>query len=181
MEFTPASPHIVLRTDEPSLTSILKDGLLHKSNSKWRQTYFSFLSDGVLTFSVKAFFSGSLVEYHRLDVSTVTLVKIDIDEDVDESMKGYIGIKVKCKDLNHIDTYFRVVFSSDAKVEQFLNALSSTSTKHNVEIFRTTISSNRIANQDVKRRWKISIMRKGIRRVLNKAEKRSILDIVRSR
>jgi hypothetical protein len=182
---TSAAATTTYKTEAAVLCSILKDGLLHKVNSTWRNTFFHFLSDGTLVFFRVTFFTGRQVEYARFDISNVSIHRIEVDDDLEDSMNGNIGIKVKCRDFNRIEAGFRVVFPNDLRVEQFLSAVASNAQVHNVDSVRGTISSQRLDHETITKGRnlfaKMSIMRSGIQRTLNKVEKRSVVEVVRAR
>ena len=172
---------VIKRTDCAILCSIFKDGLFHKANSKWIKTIFEFNTDGFLTLFHTSMFGNSLNHYHTFNIANVTLQKIEIDQDVDDSFKGHIGIKFKCKDISNYDTFFRIIFPNDILADEFLNLIVQSSSNNNIAEFRQTMSTNRITEKEQVSGFKISIMRRGIKRAMNKVEKRSVVEIIESR
>jgi len=185
------TPSIAYTTGVPMLCSVFGDGFFHKFHSKWTKSIFQFWTDGTIRFFRKSYFGSSfeLVEYEKLNISVCGLQKMEIaDKDIEDELRGHIGIKVRCKDLHDVEASFRVIFPSPENVSPFLDAIEANSKQHNVDTLRNTLASFTIPDNESskarrKRRYPftMSTMRLSVQRVLDKTEKRSTIEVIRSR
>ena len=177
---------ILHKTDQAINCSILKDGLFSKSYTKWMRTYFKFFSDGSLSLLREPYLRSKdkLVEFYRVNISVVRLKKIEIDRYLDESMLNYITVKLSCKDLYGIEAVLRLVFASEDEFNAFMDAIARASADNNVAAFRTSLAESKQAEVAPKKAnlfRTMSLMKRSVHHVINKAEKRSTREMIVSR
>lgn len=135
-------------------------------------------ADGVLTHSkvpdnsTQSSSTKSVAERQfLLEKIDLSLLAADVEDAEDPSTD--VGIVVKCQDLDHTESYFRVILSNQ-ELEGFLSALREVAKEHNIDTVRCSELRVKTPTKSFfSKRSKQSVMRRAVSIAMDKHDRRS--------
>ena len=182
---------VVFKTEQPVLSSVYQEDALrlNKAYTNWAATKFHFFNNGDLQLFQQNFF-GVFVEKFTLNILEVSIEKINLPEDDDPLVSQHVALKFECHDKLNAKSRFRVIFSLDSQdlVNQFLTAVAAASKTNNIPTVRSVIDESfknikPTADDQTNYvfRLPLSIMKSSIQRKVDRAEKRTLVEVIKSR